>query len=82
MAPMCSKSRAQTSATFLTSKWMGNIGKYATELDLKSPEGRRIFEDLLAEADIFVDGYRAGVLEKLGYGTKELVKWRRSAERV
>ncbi|KAH7353710.1 CoA-transferase family III domain-containing protein [Plectosphaerella cucumerina] len=50
----------------------GNMGKHAAELDLKTPEGREKFEALLAEADVLVDGYRPGALEKLGYGPKAL----------
>ncbi|KAI1023986.1 hypothetical protein LB504_005418 [Fusarium proliferatum] len=52
----------------------GNMGKHAAELDLKSPEGRAEFEKLLAEADVVVDGYRPGALEKLGYGATALTK--------
>ncbi|KAF5555873.1 CAIB BAIF family enzyme [Fusarium mexicanum] len=52
----------------------GNMGKHAAELDLKSPEGRAEFENLLAEADVVVDGYRPGALEKLGYGATALTK--------
>ncbi|KAF5587291.1 CAIB BAIF family enzyme [Fusarium pseudoanthophilum] len=52
----------------------GNMGKHAAELDLKSPEGRVEFEKLLAEADVVVDGYRPGALEKLGYGATALTK--------
>lgn len=50
----------------------GNMGKHATDLDLKTQRGRAIFESLLANADIIVDGYRPGALEKLGYGPKAL----------
>ncbi|ETS76189.1 hypothetical protein PFICI_11576 [Pestalotiopsis fici W106-1] len=50
----------------------GNMGKHAAELDLKSPEGRKRFEELVAEADIVVDGYRPQAIEKLGYGAKFL----------
>lgn len=52
----------------------GNMGKHAAELDLKSSEGRAEFEKLLAEADVVVDGYRPGALEKLGYGATTLTK--------
>lgn len=45
-----------------------NMGKRTAELDLKSPEGRARFEELLAEADVVLDGYRPGAIEKLGYG--------------
>lgn len=50
----------------------GNMGKRATDLDLKSAEGREAFEKLLAEADVVVDGYRPGAIVKLGYGPKQL----------
>ncbi|KAL7904621.1 CoA-transferase family III domain-containing protein [Trichoderma velutinum] len=50
----------------------GNMGKRATDLDLKSAEGREAFEKLLADADVVVDGYRPGAIEKLGYGPKQL----------
>lgn len=48
------------------------MGKHTTELDLKSAGGRQIFESLLQDADIVVDGYRPDALEKLGYGAKAL----------
>ncbi|KAF3016424.1 hypothetical protein E8E14_003994 [Neopestalotiopsis sp. 37M] len=50
----------------------GNMGKHAAELDLKTAEGRKRFEELVAEADIVVDGYRPQAIEKLGYGAKFL----------
>ncbi|KAK4071703.1 uncharacterized protein Triagg1_5941 [Trichoderma aggressivum f. europaeum] len=50
----------------------GNMGKRATDLDLKSAEGREAFEKLLADADVVVDGYRPGAIAKLGYGPKQL----------
>ena len=46
----------------------GNMGKHATEIDLKSPEGREIFDRLLVDVDIIIDGYRPGALDRLGYG--------------
>ncbi|KAI5780852.1 CoA-transferase family III domain-containing protein [Geopyxis carbonaria] len=50
----------------------GNMGKHAAELDLKTPAGRAAFEALLASADVVVDGYRPGAIEKLGYGPTAL----------
>ncbi|KAF7589312.1 hypothetical protein BBP40_004465 [Aspergillus hancockii] len=50
----------------------GNMGKHAADLDLKAEDGRRQFEELLADADVLVDGYRPGVLNKLGYGPNAL----------
>ncbi|KFY53492.1 hypothetical protein V496_07552 [Pseudogymnoascus sp. VKM F-4515 (FW-2607)] len=49
-----------------------NMGKHCADLDLKSAAGRKIFEELLQEADVVVDGYRPGALEKLGYGATAL----------
>lgn len=52
----------------------GNMGKHAADLDLKTDEGRKKFEELLADADVVVDGYRPGALEKLGYGRTRLTE--------
>ncbi|KMP01235.1 CAIB/BAIF family protein enzyme [Coccidioides immitis RMSCC 2394] len=49
-----------------------NMGKRTTDIDLKSEEGRAKFEELLADADIILDGYRPGTFEKLGYGPEAL----------
>ena len=43
-------------------------GKESIALDLKSPEGRDIFERLLDKADALVENSRPGTMEKLGYG--------------
>ena len=43
-------------------------GKRRARLDLHHPQDRATFEQLLAGADVLVHGYRAGALEKLGYG--------------
>ncbi|RAH67575.1 CoA-transferase family III [Aspergillus aculeatinus CBS 121060] len=50
----------------------GNMGKRAVDLDLKSPSGRQKFEKLLEETDVVIDGFRPGVLEKLGYTPSSL----------
>lgn len=44
------------------------LGKRCARLDLRSEPARRRFEDLLAEADILVHGYRPGALDALGFG--------------
>lgn len=49
-----------------------NMGKRCADLDLKSAAGRKVFEELLLDADVVVDGYRPGALEKLGYGATAL----------
>ena len=43
-------------------------GKYGVTLDLKRPRGREVFADLLGRADIVVDNFSAGTLDRLGVG--------------
>lgn len=52
----------------------GNLGKHATELDLRNAGDREVFEDLLQSADVVLDGYRPGSLERLGYGPQQIVE--------
>jgi CoA:oxalate CoA-transferase len=49
-----------------------NRAKESIALDLKNPEDRTIFEALLADADVLVENYRPGVMEKMGYGWNAL----------
>ena len=49
-----------------------NAGKQSIALDLKSPPDRAIFERLLARADVILENYRPGVMERLGYGWEAL----------
>jgi crotonobetainyl-CoA:carnitine CoA-transferase CaiB-like acyl-CoA transferase len=44
------------------------LGKRCARLDLRQPAGRAVFEELLAQADVLVHGYRPAALERLGYG--------------
>lgn len=44
------------------------LGKQCAYLNLKLDEDRKVFEDLLANADVLVHGYRPDALENLGYG--------------
>jgi CoA:oxalate CoA-transferase len=49
-----------------------NRGKESLALDLKSESDRRIFETLLEKADVIVENFRPGTMEKLGYGWETL----------
>lgn len=49
-----------------------NRGKESIALDLKNDEHRRIFEKLLEKADVVVENFRPGTMEKLGYGWETL----------
>lgn len=45
-----------------------NRNKRAIVLNLKSPEGKAILLDLVRKADVFVENFRAGAIERLGLG--------------
>ncbi len=49
-----------------------NRGKRSISLDLKSPEGKATFLQLLDHADVLVENYRPNTLEKLGLGWDQL----------
>ncbi len=49
-----------------------NRGKESLALDLKAPADREIFESLLEGADVLVENYRPGAMERLGYGWEAL----------
>ncbi|KAI9817641.1 MAG: hypothetical protein M1832_004645 [Thelocarpon impressellum] len=52
----------------------GNMGKHAVDLNLSDPANRRTFEGLLREADVVLDGYRPGALDRLGYGPQQIIE--------
>jgi crotonobetainyl-CoA:carnitine CoA-transferase CaiB-like acyl-CoA transferase len=45
-----------------------NRGKESLTLDLKHPEGRRVLDALLDRADVLVENFRPGTMERLGLG--------------
>ena len=45
-----------------------NRGKKSVVLDLKDPRGAEIFKKLAAKADIVLESFRPGVMDKLGLG--------------
>jgi CoA:oxalate CoA-transferase len=49
-----------------------NRGKESIALDLKSDGDRQVFERLLEVADVLVENYRPGVMQRLGYGWEAL----------
>jgi CoA:oxalate CoA-transferase len=49
-----------------------NRGKESIALDLKADADKRIFEKLLEKADVIVENFRPGTMEKLGYGWETL----------
>lgn len=55
---------------FLHLRW--NRGKRSFALDLRNAQGKEAFLDLVACADIVIEGTRAGYLERLGLGVDVL----------
>jgi len=49
-----------------------NRNKESIALDLKAEGDRSVFERLLERADVLVENYRPGTMEKLGYGWEQL----------
>lgn len=49
-------------------------GKKCVTLDLKAPRGRELFLELCREADVILENFRPGTLEKLGLSPEELWK--------
>ena len=49
-----------------------NRGKRSIKLDLRSDDGRAVLLNLLAGADVLIENYRAGVMERLGLTPKVL----------
>ncbi|MBT2415399.1 CoA transferase [Streptomyces sp. ISL-12] len=48
------------------------MGKRSATLDLADATGRRVFEELLHEADVVVTGYRPGALDRFGLSPEAL----------
>jgi alpha-methylacyl-CoA racemase len=83
-APMCGRLLVQMGAqvtlitrpqaNVMTQHVMGDtanpllIGKQVVPLDLKSTAGVAAALDLIAEADVLIEGHRPGVMERLGLG--------------
>lgn len=53
---------------------LANRNKVVVRLDLKSADGKAALATLLAAADVLVEAYRPGVLDRLGFGVAELAR--------
>ena len=51
-----------------------NRGKESIALNLKNEDDKKIFDKILAKADILVENFKPGTLEKWGYGWKDICK--------
>jgi len=51
-----------------------NIGKRSIAVDLKADEGRAIVDRLVSDADVFLEGFRPGVIDRLGFSFERLAE--------
>jgi len=51
-----------------------NTGKRSITVNLKSPDGKEIFKRLIRTADVVVENFRPGVMDRLGVGYEILKK--------
>lgn len=49
-----------------------NRNKRSITLNLRSEEGRQVLRDLLRTADVVIDNYRPGVMDRMGFGRDAL----------
>lgn len=49
-------------------RWLGEPNARGIALDLKNPEGREIFFRMVQRADVILEGFRPGVVDRLGVG--------------
>lgn len=50
-----------------------NWGKWETSLDLKTEVGKATLRELIFEADVVIQGYRPGVLDKYGFSQQDII---------
>ena len=60
--------KGEFSALFISS----NRGKRSLAIDIKSAAGREVLAKLVAKADVLVQNFRPGTMERLGLGPEEL----------
>jgi len=51
-----------------------NCNKLSITLNTKSPEGKELFRRLVKDADVLVENFRPGVMDRLGLGYKALAE--------
>jgi crotonobetainyl-CoA:carnitine CoA-transferase CaiB-like acyl-CoA transferase len=47
---------------------LGNLGKRSVSIDLKIATGKDVLWRLLKDADVLIEGFRPGVMKRLGFG--------------
>ena len=51
-----------------------NRNKKSVALNLKTAQGQQIFKQLAAEADVIIESFRPGVMQRLGLGYEDIVQ--------
>lgn len=51
-----------------------NRGKLGCTLNLRTPQGKELFKQMIAKSDVVVDNFSSGVVERLGFGFDVLQK--------
>lgn len=49
-----------------------NLGKRSIVMDLKNEASRAVVDKMVADADVFIEGFRPGVTDRLGYSYERL----------
>lgn len=66
------KDAAGMSPAFMTC----NMGKRSLSLNLKSEQAKEIVQRLVQEADVVVENFKAGVMDRLGFGYADMRQWK------
>ena len=53
---------------------VANLGKRGVAVNLKSNQGKEVVERLIPDADIFLEGFRPGVIDRLGFSYDRISK--------
>ena len=51
-----------------------NVGMRSTFVDLRNPDQNKRLKALVPETDVYIENYRLGTLDRLGFGAEELAK--------
>jgi len=53
-----------------------NRNKEGITLNMKTDEGKEILKKLIMDADIVIENFKPGTMEKLGFGYEDIIKWK------
>ena len=68
--PWLTKGESRESAYFLSA----NRNKRSITIDLKHPQGIELLRELAAKADILIENFRVGTMQRLGLGAQSLTR--------